>query len=228
MADVGDDVVALVLASAKVYKFLSVDYPGAAQSEIWDFNHGAAVGMFVFDPGAGGAIGTGDANPGAADANPIGTGDANPGDAGGGTSLSLPPSPKTAFTFQGDFVCRILTVPNATESFATGIDAEGRIVGWYVGLNGVRRGFVKDGNTFNEFGSATQVLGVSDNGRIVGSMVDTSGREHGFVGHASASVVFSDRLSWCPWDHRHRHQRRRPHRRKLAGCIRKLPRLSKE
>jgi hypothetical protein len=219
-ADVADDVVALALASAKVYTFISIDYPGAAQSEIWDHHGFGAVGMFVFDPGADGAIGTGDADPGAAnpigtgdadpggadanpaspggaDANPgdesaIGTGDADPGgavavnpaDAGGGTSLSLPPSPKTAFMFTFDFVYRILTVPNSIESFATGIDGTGRIVGWYVGLDGVRRGFVKDGDTFHDraFGSATQVLGVSDDGGIVGSYVDDAGREHGFVG----------------------------------------------
>ena len=70
-AYVADDAVALGLASAKVYTFLSIDYPGAAHSEIWDFNGGAgdAVGMFAFDPGADGAIGTGDANPGGADAS---------------------------------------------------------------------------------------------------------------------------------------------------------------
>jgi hypothetical protein len=164
-ADVTDDAVASALASAKVYTFISIDYPGAAHSEIWDIKGLGAVGMFVFDPGADGAIGIGDGTPtpGGADATPT------PGGAGGGTSPSLPPSPKTAFMFTFDFVYRILTVPNATESIATGIDADGRIVGWYVGLDGVRRGFVKDGDTFNnrDFGSATQIFGVSDDGLSV-------------------------------------------------------------
>jgi hypothetical protein len=141
-AYVADDAVALGLASAKVYTFLSIDYPGAAHSEIWDFNGGAgdAVSMFAFDPGADGAIGTGDANPGGADAS---TG-------GGSTSPSPPPSPKTAFTFTltGDY--QILTVPNSTESIATGTNADGRIVGVYVDLDGVRRSFVKDGDTVSD------------------------------------------------------------------------------
>ena len=175
-ADVADDAVALGLASAKVYAFLSIDYPGAAQSEIWDFNGsaGAAVGVFVFDPGAGGAIGTGDANPGGADANP--------GDAG--TSPSLPPSPQTAFTFTltGDY--QILTVPNSIESIATGINAAGLIIGVYLELDGVRRGFIKDGDSFSEVvigaGIPTQPFGVNDAGLIVGSFVDDTGVEHGF------------------------------------------------
>jgi hypothetical protein len=185
-ADVTDDAVALGLASAKVYTFLSIDYPGAAHSEIWDFNGGAgdAVGMFVFDPGTGGATpGGADATPGGADTT-VGGADASTGGASGGTSPKLPPSGSTAFTFTltGDY--QILTVPNSTASIATGINASGLIIGVYLELDGVRRGFIKNGDSFREVvigaGIPAQPFGVNDAGLIAGSFVDGSGVEHGF------------------------------------------------
>jgi hypothetical protein len=36
-----------------VYAFASVDYPGAAQSLVFDSDGTTAVGGFVFDPGSG-------------------------------------------------------------------------------------------------------------------------------------------------------------------------------
>jgi hypothetical protein len=48
-----DDAVARGLAVAKVYAFASVDYPGAAQSLVFDSDGTTAVGAFVFDPGSG-------------------------------------------------------------------------------------------------------------------------------------------------------------------------------
>jgi len=47
-----DDAVARGLAVAKVYAFASVDYPGAAQSLVFDSDGTTAVGAFVFDPGS--------------------------------------------------------------------------------------------------------------------------------------------------------------------------------
>ena len=41
------------LAVAKVYAFASVDYPGAAESLVFDSDGTTAVGAFVFDPGSG-------------------------------------------------------------------------------------------------------------------------------------------------------------------------------
>jgi uncharacterized membrane protein len=148
-ADVGE-AVAQGLAFANVYTFASVDYPGAAHSEVWDSNGTTAVGVFVFDP-----------------RNTLGSG----------------PSPATAFTFSGG-VYQILTVPSSTESIAMGINAAGLVVGVYVDLAGVRRGFVNDAGGFSDVDHSgaveTQVYGVNDAGNIVGSYFDTSG-EHGFV-----------------------------------------------
>jgi hypothetical protein len=47
-----DDAVARGLAVARVYAFVSVDYPGAAQSLVFDSDGTIAVGAFVFDPGS--------------------------------------------------------------------------------------------------------------------------------------------------------------------------------
>ncbi len=47
-----DDAVARGLADAKVYAFASVDYPGAAESLVFDTDGTTAVGAFAFDPGS--------------------------------------------------------------------------------------------------------------------------------------------------------------------------------
>src|SRR5262245_8669531 len=41
------------LAIARVYAYASVDYPGAAQSLVFDTDGTTAVGTFVFDPSSG-------------------------------------------------------------------------------------------------------------------------------------------------------------------------------
>ena len=46
-----EDAVARGLAVAQVYAFASVDYPGAAQSLVFDSDGTTAVGAFDFDPG---------------------------------------------------------------------------------------------------------------------------------------------------------------------------------
>jgi hypothetical protein len=48
-----EDAVARGLATAKVFAFASADYPGAAQSLVFDSDGTTAVGAFVFDPGGG-------------------------------------------------------------------------------------------------------------------------------------------------------------------------------
>jgi uncharacterized membrane protein len=45
-----DEAVAQGLATAKVYAFASADYPGAAQSDVFDTDGTTTVGAFVFDP----------------------------------------------------------------------------------------------------------------------------------------------------------------------------------
>jgi hypothetical protein len=48
----GDDAVAQGLAVAKVYAFASVDFPGAAESLVFDSDGTTAVGGFTVDPGS--------------------------------------------------------------------------------------------------------------------------------------------------------------------------------
>ena len=166
-ADVADDVVALALASAKVYTFLSIDYPGAAQSEIWDLDAGAAVGMFVFDPSADGdRYRRCRSRRCRCQSNRYRRCRSRrcwrrhfalaPAVAKDGLHLHLrlgwPDSHR----------------PESTESFATGIDTDGRIVGWYVGLDGVRRGFVKMATPSTTDTSAVQLKS------LVSAMADGS------------------------------------------------------
>src|SRR3982751_5244817 len=49
-AAVADEAVAGELAAARIYSFASADYPGAAQSLIFDSDGTTAVGVFTFDP----------------------------------------------------------------------------------------------------------------------------------------------------------------------------------
>jgi hypothetical protein len=46
------EAVAPGLAAAKVYAFATADYPGAAQSDVFDTDGTTAVGAFIFDPGS--------------------------------------------------------------------------------------------------------------------------------------------------------------------------------
>ena len=90
----------------------------------------------------------------------------------------------TAFTFAGG-VYQILTVPGSAFSVATGINGAGLIVGLYVDLAGVLRGFANNGGTFSNVdfpgASGTQVIGVNDAGQMVGDYFDAANVEHGFV-----------------------------------------------
>jgi probable HAF family extracellular repeat protein len=133
------------LVQAKVYSFASVDFPGAAQSGVYDSDGTTTVGACRFDP---------------------------------------PFSPVTAFVFTNG-IYQTLDVPNSAESFATGINANGLIVGWYTDLAGERHGFANNGATFSpvDFPGArsTQPQSVNDSGEIVGTYTDSAGGEHGFV-----------------------------------------------
>jgi len=100
----------------------------------------------------------------------------------------------TAFTFAGG-VYQIPTVPGSAFSVATGINGAGLIVGLYVDLASVLRGFANNGGTFSNLdfpgASATQVIGVNDAGQMVGDYFDGTG-EHGFVsdGGTFAAIDF--------------------------------------
>jgi probable HAF family extracellular repeat protein len=90
----------------------------------------------------------------------------------------------TAFTFAGG-VYRTIAVPNATSSFAMGINASGSIVGTYEDAAGKKHGYTKTGATFANInvpnGVETQAVGINDAGKVVGGYVDASGHMHGFL-----------------------------------------------
>ena len=76
-------------------------------------------------------------------------------------------------------------------TFATGINNNGQIVGYYFDVTGTRFGYVDTSGTFTmigdplaavgTFGSGTVANGINDAGDVVGSYFDASGGQHGFV-----------------------------------------------
>ena len=99
-------------------------------------------------------------------------------------SISIPASTGRRRSLLWARVYQILTVPSSSLSVATGINGAGLIVGLYVDLAGVVRGFANNGGTFSNVdfpgASGTQVIGVNDAGQMVGDYFDAAG-EHGFA-----------------------------------------------
>jgi uncharacterized membrane protein len=184
-----DDAVARGLAVARVYAFVSVDYPGAAQSLVFDSDGTTAVGAFVFDPGsatsptsaftfAGGiyqiltvpssnlSIATGINGAGLI----VGVHEDLAGVVHGFT--------KSGATFSNvDF-------PGATATQAIGVNDAGQIVGDYVDAASVEHGFVSSSGTFTAIdfpgATATAAAGINAAGDIVGICSDATG-SHAFL-----------------------------------------------
>src|SRR5260370_16470163 len=90
------------------------------------------------------------------------------------------------------------SVPNATGTFAQGINNVGQVVGTYV-LNGQVHAFLRDsdGSLMSlDFPDAvsTAANGINDNGQICGTYTtgNGSGRVHGFIRNADGSYVTFD------------------------------------
>jgi uncharacterized membrane protein len=195
-----EDAVALGLAFAQVYAFASVDYPGAALSQIWDSNGTTAVGGFDFDPSAPGS----DALPPTAFTF-----------AGGvyqiltvqSSNKSLATSINTAGMIVGVYVDLVgqqhgfvydagtfhdVDFPGADATQAFGVNDAGEIVGCYFDTF-LERGFVYSGGFFKpiDFPGApvTVAFGINTAGDIVGTFFDgTSGRTRGFLRQAVNGV----------------------------------------
>jgi uncharacterized membrane protein len=84
---------------------------------------------------------------------------------------------------QDDTGLNTFRVPGSTFTQAWGINPRGEVVGHYI-KDGVRHGFVKDGDTFTAVtypgAAATFALGINASGDVVGSFV-VNGRYHAFV-----------------------------------------------
>jgi probable HAF family extracellular repeat protein len=102
-------------------------------------------------------------------------------------------SPANAFTMAGG-VYQIFNVPNATASFAAGINTSGLIVGAYTDVAGSTHGFsTSDGSTFTDVdfpgANNTQAVDVNDAGVIVGDYFDAANVEHGYINNGGVFTV---------------------------------------
>lgn len=177
--------------TAKVYEFTSVDYPGAAQTLVFDTDGTTALGAFIFDPGssssppsaftvAGGAYQILNVpNSTASIATGLNTSGLIVGvyDDVAGSAHGFSTSDSITFT-DVDF-------PGATDTQAIDVNDAGTIVGDYFDAASVEHGFVSSGGTFTAIdfpgAKSTAVGGINANGDVVGGYTDTAGVTHGFL-----------------------------------------------
>jgi probable HAF family extracellular repeat protein len=176
--------------TANVYEFTSADYPGAAQSLVFDSDGTTALGAFVFQPGnasspttaftvAGGIYQILNVpNATASVATGINTSGLIVGAYQDVAGLVHGFSTSDSSTFNDvDF-------PGATSTQAIDVNDAGVIAGDYIDAANVEHGFISNGGTFTaiNFPGATNtaVAGINANSDIVGGYTDTTG-SHGFL-----------------------------------------------
>jgi len=177
--------------TANVYEFTSVDYPGAAQTLVFDSDGATALGAFVFNPGNASSQATAFTVAGGAyqilnvpnSTASIATGINTSGLIVGvyqdvaGSAHGFTTSDSSTFN---DF-----DFPGATDTQAIDVNDAGVIVGDWFDAASVEHGFVSTGGTFTAIdfpgAKSTAVAGINANGDIVGGYTDTTGAAHGFL-----------------------------------------------
>jgi probable HAF family extracellular repeat protein len=176
--------------TAKVYEFTSADYPGAAQTVVFDSDGTTALGALVFQPGNPSSQPTAFTvagavyqilnvpNSTASIATSINTSGLIVGayqDVAGKTH-GFSTSDRSTFN-DVDF-------PGVTNTQAIDVNDAGVIVGDYFDTANVEHGFVSSGGTFTAIdfpgATSTAVAGINANSDIVGGYTDTNGT-HGYV-----------------------------------------------
>ena len=205
-----------------MYEFTSVDYPGAAQSLVFDTDGTTALGAFVFDPGnasspataftvAGGVYQILNVpNSTASVATGINTSGLIVGVYQDVAGLTHGFATSDSSTFNDvDF-------PGATSTQAIDVNDAGAIVGDYFDAANVEHGFVSSGGTFTAIdfpgATSTAVAGINANGDIVGGYTDTTGNPRL---SAFGRRIHPYQLPARQQHDRLRHQRQRGHRRLL-------------
>lgn len=183
--------------TAKVYEFTSVDYPGAAQSYVFDTDGTTSLGAFIFAPGnasssttaftvAGGAYEILNVpNSAESYATAINTSGLIVGAYTDVAGLTHGFATSDSSTFNDvDF-------PGATSTQAIDVNDAGAIVGEYYDAADVEHGFISSGGTFTavDFPAATgtAAAGINASGDVVGGYTDATG-SHGFL---LSGTVFS-------------------------------------
>jgi uncharacterized membrane protein len=167
--------------AANVYAFASVDYPGAAQSQVFDSDGTTAVGSFVFDPASTPATaftftdGTYRILPVPGSTESVATGITGAGlIVGNYQDLS---GVRHGFADDGTALTTV-DFPGARATQAMGVNAAGQIVGEYVDAADVEHGFLSTGGTFTAIdypgAIATVAVGINVAGDIVGVFADTT------------------------------------------------------
>jgi len=170
--------------------FSAVDIPGATSTDVaWVNASGAIVGGYGTNTGghayvlSGGAISTIDFP----SANPVctaGFGISNAGDVVGVGFACNDFLHGHGYLFsRGQFT--VIDVPGATGTFPTMVIDSTRIVGTYIGSDGVFHGFLRQAGNFTTIdvpnSTFTWITGINPEGEIVGFYNSQDGNQHGFV-----------------------------------------------
>jgi uncharacterized membrane protein len=209
--DAAHDPVVLGLAKAKVYKFATVDYPGAAFSLAVDANLSTVVGAFNYNPsGSSSTLETAFTLKNGAYQTlsvPGAQASAAEGINTGGQIVGLyVDSSSTLHGFldtAGSFTN--IDFPGGTASLARSINDSGEIVGAYADTNGAAHGFLDDAGVFTSVdypgATATECTGINFAGDIVGIWKDSSSNFHGFLlsGGVFSSIDFPLGINTTPF-----------------------------
>jgi uncharacterized membrane protein len=183
------DAVAQGLAVAQVYAFASVDYPGAAQSLVFDSDATTAVGAFIVDPGSTTSPTTAFTFKGGVYqifTVPGSTASIATGINGAGLIVGVYQDLSNVlrgFANNGGTFSNV-DFPGASGTQAIGVNNAGQIVGDYFDAANVEHGFVSSGGVFTaiDFPGATRTTaaGINAAGDVVGVWSDATG-SHGFL-----------------------------------------------
>ena len=176
--------------AAKVYQFTSVDYPGAAQTYVFDTDGTTSLGAFVYDPGnvsspttaftmAGGTYEILNVpNSTGSYATAVNTSGLIVGAYTDLAGLTHGFATSDSSTFNNvDF-------PGANSTQAIDVNDAGAVVGEYYDAANVEHGFISSGGTFTAIdfpaSTGTAVAGINASGDVVGGYTDATG-SHGFL-----------------------------------------------
>jgi hypothetical protein len=189
------DAVAQGLAVAKVYAFASVDYPGAAQSLVFDSDTTTAVGAFIFDPGSTTSPTTAFTFTGGVyQILTVPSSTASIATAINAAGLIVGVYQDLSGVLRG-FANNAGTFsnvdfPGADGTQAIGVNDAGQIVGAYFDVANTEHGFLSSGGTFTPIdfpgATGTAAAGINATGDIVGVWSDATG-SHGFCSRPACS-----------------------------------------
>lgn len=188
-----DDAVARGLAVAKVYAFASVDFPGAAESLVFDSDGTTAVGGFTVDPGSNTPLTAFTFTSGTYEILPVPSSTLSLATGINASGLIVGAYQDLASVLHGfantGGAFSNVDFPGASGTEVIGVNDAGQVVGLYLDAANDEHGFVSSGGAFTaiDFPGATTTAAAAINaaGDVVGAWSDATG-SHGFLLHAGA------------------------------------------